>query len=161
MPVFSGGRNRAKTARAIIERETAELNLAKAKRNLHNQLQTAENNYNNAIANIETYKETILLNESEIEIFRKQLSLDVVTTIEFKESRLRLTQSRLELLNAYLDLHIAHLQIVRITGSNKLSDQPRKFKVSKNENNKALININYFELPVGGLLLAGNPTGTS
>lgn len=116
MPVFSGGRNRAKTAKAIIERETAELNLAKAKRNLRNQLQTAENNYNNAIANIETYKETILLNESEIEIFKKQLSLGVVTTIEFKESRLRLTQSRLELLNAYLDLHIAHLQIVRITG---------------------------------------------
>ncbi|NER14882.1 TolC family protein [Leptobacterium flavescens] len=116
MPIFSGGRNRAKISKAVIEEETARFNLAKTRQNLLNQLQTAENNYNNAIANIQTHKETILLNENEIEIFKKQLSLGVVTTIEFKESRLRLTQSKQELLNAYLDLHIAQLQIIRITG---------------------------------------------
>ncbi len=116
VPIFSGGSNRAKIAKASIERETAELNLVKTKQHLLNQLRTAENNYNSAITNIETYRETILLNESELEIFKKQLSLGVVTTVEFKESRLRLTQSRLELLNSYLDLHIAHLQILRITG---------------------------------------------
>ncbi|WP_422082387.1 TolC family protein [Ulvibacterium sp.] len=116
MPILSGGSNKAKIAKATLERETAELNLTKTKQDLLNQLKTAENTYNNAMANIETYRETILLNENEIEIFKKQLSLGVVTTIEFKESRLRLTQSRLELLNAYLDLHLAHLQILRITG---------------------------------------------
>ncbi|UJH68745.1 TolC family protein [Allomuricauda sp. SCSIO 65647] len=116
VPIFSGGSNRAKIAKASIERETAELDLVKTKQHLLNQLRAAENNYNSAMANIETYRQTILLNESELEIFKKQLSLGVVTTVEFKESRLRLTQSRLELLNSYLDLHIAHLQILRITG---------------------------------------------
>ncbi len=116
IPIFSGGRNRAKIAKASIERETAELNLVKTRRDLHNQLRTAENNYNSAITNVETYRETIVLNEGELEIFKKQLRLGVVTTVEFKESRLRLTQSRLALLNAYLDLHIAQLQILQITG---------------------------------------------
>ncbi|MEO1011592.1 MAG: TolC family protein [Bacteroidota bacterium] len=114
--IFSGGNNRAKIAKACIERETAELNLVKTKRDLGNQLRTARNNYTSATANIETYRETILLNESELEIFKKQLRLGVVTPVEFKESRLRLTQSKLELMNAYLDLHIAKLQIARITG---------------------------------------------
>ncbi len=117
MPIFSGGKNSAKIAKASIERETAELNLVKTRRDLSNQLRTAKNNYNSALTNIKTYRETILLNERETEIFKKQLSLGVVTTVEFKESRLRLTQSRLELLSSYLDLHIAQLQIVRITGS--------------------------------------------
>ncbi len=116
MPIFSGGRNKAKIARATFERDMAELQLTKIKRDLLNQLKTAENNYTNAMANIETYKETILLNENEVEIFKKQLRLGVVTSVEFKESRLRLTQSRLELLNAYLDLHIARLQVLRIKG---------------------------------------------
>ncbi len=116
MPIFSGGSNRAKIAKASIERETAELNLVKTKQHLRNELRTAESNYNTAIAHIETYRETILLNESEVEIFEKQLSLGIVTTVEFKESRLQLMQSRLGLLNSYLDLHIAHLQMVRITG---------------------------------------------
>ena len=116
VPIFSGGSNRAKIAKASIERETAALKLVKAKQHLLNQLRTAENNYNSAVTNIETYRETIVLNESELEIFKKQLSIGVVTTVEFKESRLRLTQSRLALLNSYLDLHIAHLQILRITG---------------------------------------------
>ncbi len=116
MPIFSGGKNRAKIAKASIERETAALNLVKTRRDLHNQLRTAENNYNSAVTNVETYRETIVLNERELEIFKKQLSLGVVTTVEFKESRLRLTQSRLALLNAYLDLHIAQLQILQITG---------------------------------------------
>ncbi|WP_420401344.1 TolC family protein [Flagellimonas sp.] len=116
VPIFSGGSNKAKIAKASIERETAALRLAKTKQHLLNQLRTAENNYNSAVTNIETYMETIVLNESELEIFKKQLSLGVVTTVEFKESRLRFTQSKLELLNAYLDLHIAQLQISRITG---------------------------------------------
>ncbi|WP_161991968.1 TolC family protein [Flagellimonas algicola] len=116
VPIFSGGSNRAKIAKASIERETAALKLVKTKQHLLNQLRTAENNYNSAVTNIETYLETIVLNESELEIFKKQLSLGVVTTVEFKESRLRFTQSKLELLNAYLDLHIAQLQISRITG---------------------------------------------
>ncbi len=116
VPIFSGGQNRAKIAKASLEKETAELHLVKTKQHLVHQLRTAENDYSTAIANIETYRETISLSENEIEIFKKQLSLGVVTTVEFKESRLRLTQSRLALLNAYLDLHIAHLQILRITG---------------------------------------------
>ncbi|WP_299363488.1 TolC family protein [Winogradskyella sp.] len=116
IPIFSGGSNKAKIAKATIEKETAALNFSKTKRELSNQLQTAQNNYHNAVANIETFNQTILLNESEINIFQKQLDLGVVTPLEFKESRLRLTQSKLDLLNAYLDLHIAQLQMLRITG---------------------------------------------
>lgn len=118
IPIFSGGSNRAKIAKAEIEKQSAMLHLDNTRRNLLKALKTAENDYNKALENIKLNKETIAINESEIDIFRKQLSLDVVTPLQFKESRLQLTQNRLALLNSYLDLQIAGIQINRILGNN-------------------------------------------
>jgi len=115
-PIFSGGRNNAEIVKTEIEKESAELNLKNKEQEFLKQLQDAENNYNNIIDNITIHRETIELNEKEIEVFNKQLKLGVVTPIEFKEVRLRLTQSKLDLLNDYLDLHITKLQIRRILG---------------------------------------------
>lgn len=117
-PIFSGGRNDAEITKAKIEKESAELHLKNKQQEFLKQLQIAENNYNNTVNNIAVHQETIQLNEKEIEVFNKQLKLGVVTPIEFKEARLRLTQSKLDLLNDYLDLHIAILQVRRILGKN-------------------------------------------
>ncbi len=117
IPIFSGGSNKAEITKAKIEKETAELHLKNKKKELLKQLEIAGNNYNNAIENITIHRETVLLNEKEIEVFNKQLKLGVVTPIEFKEARLRLTRSRLDLLNDYLDLHVAKLQIKRVLGT--------------------------------------------
>ena len=116
IPLFSGGGNRAEISKAMVEKESAELNLKNKRQEFLKQLQIADNNYSNAQNNISLYKETIRVNEREIEIFKKQVSFGVVTPLEFKESRLRLTQSKLELLNGYLDLQLSKLQIKRILG---------------------------------------------
>ena len=117
IPIFSGSSNKAKISKAEIESKSARLQLENTQRSLLKALKTAQNDYNKALENIELNKEAIVLNEAEIDIFRKQLSLGVVTPIQFKESRLQLTQNRLALLNSYLDLQIAYIQINRILGS--------------------------------------------
>lgn len=117
IPIFSGGSNHIKIAKAKIEKESAVLHLANTRRKLLKALETAKNEYSKALENIELNKATIAINESEIDIFRKQLSLGVVTPLQFKESRLQLTQNRLALLNSYLDLQIARIQINRILGN--------------------------------------------
>ncbi len=118
IPVFSGGSNKVKISKAEIQKEIAQLHLDNRRKTLLNALRKAENDYKKALENIELNKETIALNEAEIDIFKKQLSLGVVTPLQFKESRLQLTQNRLALLNSYLDLQIARIQINRILGNN-------------------------------------------
>lgn len=115
-PIFSGGRNNAEITKAKIEKDLVEQQLKSQRQELLKQLQIAENNYHNTIGNIAIHKEAIALQEKEIQVFNKQLEMGVVTIIELKEVRLRLTQNKLDLLNDYLDLHIAKLQIRRCLG---------------------------------------------
>ncbi len=119
IPIFSGFANKAKIEKAQIEKESAIINLENRRRTFLKELKTAENDYNKALESINLHKETISINESEVDIFRKQLKLGVVTPLEFKESRLQLTQNRLELLNSYFDLQIAEIQINRILNNNR------------------------------------------
>jgi len=117
IPIFSGWSNKATLAKSRLEKETLELQLKQKETELLSELQSAQNNYHNTIDNIQVHKNTIELNVKEIEIFNKQLKLGVVTPLEFKEVRLQLMQSKLALLNDYLELHIAQLQINRIVGN--------------------------------------------
>ncbi len=114
IPVFSGGRNRAKIAKTTIEKSTEELELKNKNEQLLKIVRTAKNNYDSSIKNIVSYKEAIDLTQQEIEIFNKQLRIGVITPIEFKEARVRYIQSKLALLNEYLNLHVAQLQIQQI-----------------------------------------------
>ncbi|WP_298505066.1 TolC family protein [uncultured Maribacter sp.] len=116
-PIFSGGRNNAEIVKTKIEKEAVELHLKNKQQEFLKQLQNAQNSYNTTINNIAIRRETLRLNEKEIVVFKKQLRLGVVTPIEFKEVLFRLTQSKLDLLSDYLDLHIAQLQIKRILGT--------------------------------------------
>ena len=115
IPLFSGGQKRAELNKAKLEEHIAKIELDKAKRHWETELENAKQAYMHALAKIELHKEAIVLNQKEISIFTRRLSLGEITPTEFKESRIRLTQSRIELLNVFLDLHIAHLQITRIT----------------------------------------------
>ena len=115
IPLFSGGRKRAELNKARIEALMAKTELDKAKHHWNTELENAKQAYRHALTKIELHKETIALNQKEIKIFKRRLTLGEITPTEFKESRTRLTQNRIELLNAFLDLHIAHLQITRIT----------------------------------------------
>ncbi len=117
IPIFSGGRNKAEIAKSRIVKESATHQFIQTQQTFLKELQNAKNSYNNAVENIELHAETIRLSQDELAILNKQLTLGVITPIELKESRLRLTQGKLELLNSYLDLHIAKLQIRRITGT--------------------------------------------
>ncbi|MCV6631587.1 MAG: TolC family protein [Flavobacteriaceae bacterium] len=119
IPVFSGGKNKSELAKAQIEKELSQVKFQRKKAELLKQLQTAQIDYKSAIENIDIRKATIELNQKEIEIYNKQLQLGVVTPIDHKEIRLRLVQSKLELLSDYLELHIASLQIRRILGTIK------------------------------------------
>lgn len=116
IPIYSGGRNKAEVNKAVIQQKITELNLEKVQQTFLNELQIARNNLNSALAEIETQRSIIELNEREIQTIKKQLDRKVITPLEYKESRLQLTQSKLDLLNDYLDLHIAQLQINRILG---------------------------------------------
>ncbi|MBB4119827.1 outer membrane protein TolC [Mesonia hippocampi] len=119
IPVFSGGKNKAELAKAQIEKDVIQVKFQQKKAEFLKQLHTAQIDYNSAIENIDIRKSTVALNQKEIAIYNKQLHLGVVTPIDYKEVRLRLLQSKLELLNDYLELHIASLQIKRILGTIK------------------------------------------
>lgn len=117
IPIFSGGRNKAEIAKSKIVKENATQQFIQREQTFLKELQNTEYKYYNAVENIDLHTETIRLSQDELAILSKQLTLGVITPIELKESRLRLIQGKLELLNSYLDLHIAKLQIRRITGT--------------------------------------------
>lgn len=116
IPIFSGGRNHSEIKKSEIEKQTATLQLKQKQQTYLKEFQSVVNTYNSTINTMRVHEETIVLNEKEIEVYNKQLKLGVITPIEFKEVRLRLIQSKLDLLNDYLDLHICKLQIKRILG---------------------------------------------
>ena len=117
IPLFSSGRNKAEIAKASLHTQIAEINSEKIRNQLEKEIRNARIDLANALERIALQTEAIDLNRSEIEVYKKQLQLGVVTSLEFKESRLRLMQSRLKLLSAHLEVLIARLQLRRILGS--------------------------------------------
>ncbi|HAS42822.1 MAG TPA: hypothetical protein DCS93_20240 [Microscillaceae bacterium] len=114
IPIYSGGQKRAEIQKAIITRNTLASNIQNVKQGLLKEIKNAQSNVLAASQKITIHQEIVSLNEKQIEIFRKRLKLGEVTPLEFKESRLQLTQSKLEILNAYLDLRLAEAQLRRI-----------------------------------------------
>ena len=66
---------------------------------------------------IKEEKEVIQLGERELEIAAEGIKQGVVTPLEWKEIRLGLIESKLSLLNAYLDLRIAAATIKGLVDS--------------------------------------------
>ncbi len=122
VPIFSSGRNRAEIGKARLQRESIERNMEKTKNRLEKELNNARNQLANALERMTTQQEVIKLNAQEIEIFKKQLELGVVTAVEYRESRVRLTQARLELLNTHLEVMSARSQLERILGTQNQYD---------------------------------------
>lgn len=118
IPLFTGFRNKANLAKAYIRADMAKQNLEKIKADLSIDLQQAKQDYNFAFQNIHLQTKMIEMSQQEIEIFRSRLNQGEITPTEFKESRIQLTQNRLNLLNAFLDLHIASSKIKRLTLTN-------------------------------------------
>jgi outer membrane protein TolC len=119
IPIFSGGKHKAEINKARIKKDIAEQNYLQTKSVLHKNLENAIHNYNTAVDNIQLYRETVVLALKELNILEKQLQLGVITSTDLKESRVRLKQAKLDELNSYLDLHIAKIQIQRITTANQ------------------------------------------
>lgn len=115
IPLFSGWNNTVAIAKSKIELESIQIRTKQLEEQLLKELKNANNDYQNALKKIEIQKSTIALGEEEMKSFQKQLQLGNITTVELKESRTRLIQSKLDLLNTYLDLHIATIHIKRIT----------------------------------------------
>ncbi len=122
VPIFSSGRNKAAIAKAQLQKKMIQFSAEKTRNQLEKELMNARNHLASALERIALQQETTDLNAKEIDVFRKQLQLGVVTPLEFKESRVRWTQSKLELLNAHLELLVARLQLRRILGTTNRTD---------------------------------------
>ena len=110
VPIYTGGATKAQIQKDRINREIALLDFQQKKLNLQKDLQNATLNFQNALQKIKEEKEVIQLGERELEIAAEGIKQGVVTPLEWKEIRLGLIESKLSLLNAYLDLRIARLQ---------------------------------------------------
>lgn len=116
MPIYTGGATKAQIQKDRINKEITQLDLQQKKLTLQKDLQNATLNFQTAWQKIREEKEIIQLGERELEIVVEGIKEGVVTPLEWKEIRLGLTESKLRLLNAYLDLRIARLQKEWILG---------------------------------------------
>lgn len=118
IPIYTGGYNNAQIQKAKIDSENARLEFQNQQSILKKDLANAQLSVWNALQKVKEEKEVIQLSKRELEIANESRKAGVITPLELKEMRLGLTQSRLRLINAYLDLRIARLQMNRITGRN-------------------------------------------
>lgn len=116
VPILTGGYNAAQIQKVKIEQENVLLELQNKRLELQKELSNAKLNLQTALEKIEEEKEAIQLSEKELTIAGESQKLGMGTPLEIKEMRLGLTEAKLRLLNAYLDLQIARLQINRILG---------------------------------------------
>jgi len=114
LPLYSGGKNKAEIDKAKITQEISQLNSIQSKEQLFTDLSHAKNNQALALENIKLLKTTIKLAYKELAIYNAQMKLGVISPIELKECRLRLIQSKLDILNAYLNLKISKLNINKL-----------------------------------------------
>lgn len=117
VPLFTGGLNNAQIQKAKIKQENAHLALQNQQQNLTKDWENAQLNLASALQKIAEEEELISLTQEELSIAEESSKLGLLTPLEIKEIRLQLTQSRLNLLNAHLDLRIAQAQMKRIVGS--------------------------------------------
>jgi outer membrane protein TolC len=113
-PIYSGGKHRAELSKAKINQEVADLNLLQTKNKLAKELANHQNDKKLALEHIKLHQKTVKLTEKELNIYKKQINLGVISPLEFKESRLRFIQSKLDVLNAFLDLRISELRIKEV-----------------------------------------------
>ncbi len=118
IPIFTGGFNSAQIQKAKIERENVLLEIQNKSLQLRKDLSNAALNLQTALEKIGEEKEAIQLSEKELEIAAESQKLGMVTPLEIREMRLGLTGAKLRLLNAFLDLRVARLQMNRILGKN-------------------------------------------
>ena len=116
VPILTGGYNAAQIQKVKIEQENVLLEIQNKQLELQKELSNAKLNLQTALEKIEEEKEAIQLSEKELTIAGESQKLGLATPFEIKEMRLGLTEAKLRLLNAYLDLQIARLQINRILG---------------------------------------------
>ncbi|MEO1261886.1 MAG: TolC family protein [Bacteroidota bacterium] len=117
IPIYTGGATKAQIQKNIINQENIQLEVRQKELTLKKELNNATLNFQNAWQKTKEEKAVIQLNERELEIAEEGIKQGVVTPLELKEIRLGLMGSKLNLLNAYLDLRIARLQIERIIGN--------------------------------------------
>ena len=116
VPILTGGYNTAQIQKAKIEQKNVLLEIQNKRLELQKELSNAKLHLQTALKKIEEEKEAIQLSEKELAIASESKKQGMITPLEVKEMRLGLTEAKLRLLNAYLDLRIAHLQIDRILG---------------------------------------------
>jgi outer membrane protein TolC len=117
IPIYSGGTKKTQIEKDIINRENARLAIQQKKMELQKDLKNATLDFEVALQKILEEKEAIALGVKELAIAVEGSKEGTVTPLELKETRLGLTQSKLNLLNGYLDLHIAQLKTKRIIGN--------------------------------------------
>ncbi len=116
VPIFTGGYNASQIQKATIEKRSVLLEIQNTRLHLQKDLSNAQLNLETALEKIAEETEAIQLSEKELEIAGESQKLGLLTPVEIKEMRLGLTEAKLRLLNAHLDLRIARLQLDRILG---------------------------------------------
>lgn len=122
LPILTGGLNRAQVQKAKINQENSSLALQNMGQNLEKDLSNARLLQESALSKIALQKEAIRLAEKELEIVDQSLALGIITPLETKEVRVALTQARIGLLEAWLELRLAMLEFKKLHGS--LNDKP-------------------------------------
>lgn len=123
IPLFSGGRNKFGIQKAKAEERALTIKIKEQKEALTLELKNTQENYLAAIRNINLHKSIIELSKKEFNIKEKQFSMGVLTNLDFKENRLRLMQSKLELLSSYLSANIAKYKMDKITNNSKNNNE--------------------------------------
>ncbi|MEM9824822.1 MAG: TolC family protein [Bacteroidota bacterium] len=117
IPIYTGGATKAMIQKNSINKTFVKIQIEQQRLNLKKELSNATFNFQNALHKIKAEKEGIQLSKREWDIAKEGIKQGLVTPLELKEIRLEWTAGQLRLLNAYLDLRIARLQMESLLGT--------------------------------------------
>lgn len=115
VPVFDWGENNRKVEAAEANLELNKLTLKNQKEQVEKEVMEAVNRINSAKARVEALSKSILLAKKSFEISQQRFQAGTITSFELQQMQLRLTDAKINSLNALIDYKLSLADLNRKT----------------------------------------------
>jgi outer membrane protein TolC len=114
LPLFDSGRNKSRVTRQRLSLESLELGLADLRRRVELEVRDAVRTVEEANTRLEILASTLRVAERTYEINLQRFEVGTLTSQELFQEEVRLNETRLEHLNAVIDLNLAWARYQRV-----------------------------------------------
>ena len=126
VPVLDWGQNKLKVEAAKIDLEQNKLSFDNQKKEIKQEILEILNNIKSAESRIEVLGKSIELAQKSFDISRQRFQAGTITSFELQQMQIRLTNAKINSLNALIDYKLALADLERKTLHN--FEQPAKDK---------------------------------